>query len=80
MTHVGTAYTAMRFLGMLRHGKISHPFEQRLFFAGEATHANDCSTAHGAHDSGVRAADEAITALTLVASLNATKSGSSGSS
>jgi hypothetical protein len=45
MTHVGTAYTAMRFLGMLRHGKISHPFEQRLFFAGEATNANDCSTA-----------------------------------
>jgi hypothetical protein len=49
--------------------------EQRLFFAGEATHVNDCSTAHGAHDSGVRAADEAITALTSVASLNATKAG-----
>ena len=66
--------------GLLRHGKIGHPFEQRLFFAGEATHAHDCSTANGAHDSGVRAADEAITALTSVASLNATKSGSSGSS
>jgi monoamine oxidase len=34
-----------------------------LFFAGEATSAEDFSTAHGAHDSGVRAATEAIAAL-----------------
>lgn len=40
------------------------PFDDRLFFAGEATSAGDFSTAHGAHDSGARAADEAITALT----------------
>ena len=46
----------MRFQGMLRH-------EQRLFFAGEATHVHDYSTAHGAHDSGVRAAEEAMAAL-----------------
>jgi hypothetical protein len=30
----------------------------------EATHVQDYSTAHDAYDSGVRAADEAITALT----------------
>jgi monoamine oxidase len=39
------------------------PFEQRLFFAGEATHTDDFSTAHGAYDSGLRAAEEAIAAL-----------------
>ena len=43
--------------------RLAQPFEQRVFFAGEATHAGDFSTAHGAHDSGVRAADEVIAAL-----------------
>src|SRR5690349_8239533 len=42
---------------------LARPFEQRLFFAGEATHVDEFSTAHGAHDTGVRAADEAIAAL-----------------
>jgi monoamine oxidase len=42
---------------------LARPFDDRLFFAGEATSAGDFSTAHGAHDSGVRAADEAIAAL-----------------
>jgi len=42
---------------------LAHPFEQRVFFAGEATSAADFSTAHGAHDSGVRAANEVIAAL-----------------
>ena len=59
---------------------LAHPFEQRLFFAGEATHVHDYSTAHGAYDSGVRAAEEVIAALTPVAGTNATKHGSSGSS
>ena len=35
----------------------------QVFFAGEATNPDDFSTAHGAHDSGVRAAEEAIAAL-----------------
>ncbi|MFG1228662.1 flavin monoamine oxidase family protein [Xanthobacter wiegelii] len=39
------------------------PFDGRLFFAGEATHATDFSTAHGAYASGLRAADEAIREL-----------------
>lgn len=42
---------------------LARPFEDRLFFAGEATHPFDFTTAHGAHDSGQRAADEALAAL-----------------
>jgi monoamine oxidase len=37
---------------------LAPPFEDRVFFAGEATNPVDFSTAHGAHDSGVRAARE----------------------
>ncbi|AWV19517.1 amine oxidase [Methylobacterium sp. XJLW] len=43
--------------------RLARPFEDRLFFAGEATHPHDFTTAHGAHDSGQRAADEALAAL-----------------
>ena len=39
------------------------PFKQRLFFAGEATHSCDFSTAHGADDSGLCAAEEVTAAL-----------------
>jgi len=42
---------------------LARPFDGRVFFAGEATSAGDFSTAHGAHDSGVRAAEEAIATL-----------------
>jgi monoamine oxidase len=58
---------------------LAHPFEQRLFFAGEATDVHDYSTAHGAYDTGLRAAEEAIAALTSVAGMNVTKGGSSSS-
>jgi monoamine oxidase len=44
--------------------QLARPFDDRIFFAGEATNRTDFSTAHGAHDSGVRAADEALAALT----------------
>ncbi len=47
-----------------RRQVLAKPFDNRLFFAGEATHATDFSTAHGAYESGLRAADEAILALT----------------
>jgi monoamine oxidase len=57
-----------------------HPFEERLFFAGEATHVHECSTAHGVYGSGVRAAEEAIAALTSAADMKPTVSGLSGSS
>ena len=58
------APTAMPFRGRRRRGtRLARPFEQRLFFAGEATHRHDFSTAHGAYQSGVRAADEVMAAL-----------------
>lgn len=44
--------------------ELARPFERRIFFAGEATSTGDFSTVHGAHDSGVRAANEVIDALT----------------
>lgn len=46
-----------------RRRELAAPWQERLFFAGEATHATDFSTAHGAYDSGRRAAEEAIAAL-----------------
>jgi monoamine oxidase len=41
---------------------LAAPVDERLFFAGEATSPNFFSTAHGARDSGERAAREAIAA------------------
>lgn len=43
---------------------LAEPVDGRLFFAGEATSPNFFSTAHGAQESGVRAAREVLTALT----------------
>ena len=45
--------------------QLARPFAGRLFFAGEATYRTDFSTAHGAYESGVRAAEEAIGALAV---------------
>jgi len=63
MTHVGGSYSHALPGHAAARKNLAHPFEGRIFFAGEATHESDFSTAHGAHDSGVRAADEAIAAL-----------------
>jgi monoamine oxidase len=41
---------------------LAAPVDDRLFFAGEATSPNFFSTAHGAHDSGERAAREVMEA------------------
>jgi monoamine oxidase len=41
---------------------LAAPVDGRLFFAGEATSPHFFSTAHGARDSGERAAEEAIAA------------------
>jgi monoamine oxidase len=41
---------------------LAAPVDDRLFFAGEATSPNFFSTAHGAHDSGERAAQEVMAA------------------
>lgn len=42
---------------------LAEPVDGRLFFAGEATSPNFFSTAHGARDSGERAAKEVLAAL-----------------
>jgi monoamine oxidase len=39
------------------------PVDGRLFFAGEATSPDFFTTAHGARDSGERAAEEVLTSL-----------------
>jgi len=63
MTFVGGAYSHALPGHAAARNELARPFEQRLFFAGEATHRHDFSTAHGAYDSGLRAAEEAIDAL-----------------
>jgi monoamine oxidase len=45
---------------------LAAPVDGRLFFAGEATSPNFFSTAHGARDSGERAAREMMAALTAM--------------
>jgi monoamine oxidase len=44
---------------------LAAPLDGRLFFAGEATSPNFFSTAHGARDSGERAAKEVLTEMKL---------------
>ncbi|MDB5397392.1 MAG: amine oxidase [Rhodospirillales bacterium] len=65
MVRIGGAYSYAVPGHAAARQELARPFEDRLFFAGEATHHYDFSTAHGAYDSGVRAADEAIAALGL---------------
>jgi monoamine oxidase len=47
--------------------ELATPVDDRLFFAGEATSPNFFSTAHGAQESGVRAAKEVIAAIAAAA-------------
>jgi monoamine oxidase len=63
MTFVGGAYSHALPGHAAARKNLALPFEQRLFFAGEATHPDNFSTAHGAYESGRRAAEEAIAAL-----------------
>ncbi|TXM66128.1 FAD-dependent oxidoreductase [Methylobacterium sp. WL120] len=63
MASVGGAYSCALPGRSGARARLARPFEDRLFFAGEATHPHDFTTAHGAHDSGQRAADEAMAAL-----------------
>ncbi len=64
MNRIGGAYSYALPGHAAARTALARPFEDTLFFAGEATSARDFSTAHGAHDSGVRAAGEVISALT----------------
>ena len=63
MTRIGGAYSYALPGQVGARKTLALPFEQKIFFAGEATSVGDFSTAHGAHDSGVRAAMEAMAAL-----------------
>lgn len=63
MASIGGAYSCALPGRSGARAQLARPFEDCLFFAGEATHPSDFTTAHGAHDSGQRAADEAIAAL-----------------
>jgi monoamine oxidase len=63
MTYVGGAYSYALPGHAAQRAALAHSFEQRLFFAGEATSPDNFATAHGAHDSGVRAAEQTIAAL-----------------
>jgi len=56
-SHALPGYAGMR-------AALASPVDGRLFFAGEATSPNFFSTAHGARDSGERAAEEVIAANT----------------
>ncbi len=60
---IGGAYSCALPGQSQARARLARPFEDRLFFAGEATHPFDFTTAHGAHDSGQRAADEALSSL-----------------
>ncbi len=42
---------------------LARPYDDRIFFAGEATHKSDFSTAHGAYATGLRAAEEFLATL-----------------
>jgi monoamine oxidase len=66
MKHIGGAYSYALPGHATARKALARPFDDRIFFAGEATSTGDFSTAHGAHDSGVRAAEEAIAALGLL--------------
>jgi monoamine oxidase len=58
MKHIGGAYSHALPGRAAARQDLARPFDGRIFFAGEATNPADFSTAHGAHDSGVRAAEE----------------------
>jgi monoamine oxidase len=63
MDHIGGGYSyALPGKAQARIA-LARPFDGRLFFAGEATNRHDFSTAHGAYQSGMRAADEVMAAL-----------------
>ncbi len=63
MDHIGGGYSYALPGKVEARVALARPFDERLFFAGEATHRHDFSTAHGAYQSGVRAADEVMAAI-----------------
>jgi monoamine oxidase len=60
---IGGAYSYAIPGAMAARAELARPFDDRLFFAGEATDPHDFTAAHGAYASGRRAAEEALAAL-----------------
>jgi monoamine oxidase len=60
MNYIGGAYSCALPGHAAARKTLALPFDNRVFFAGEATCPGDFSTVHGAYDSGVRAANEVI--------------------
>jgi len=60
---IGGAYSCARPGHADARRMLAQPYDGRIFFAGEATDVRDYSTAHGAYESGQRAAEDAIVAL-----------------
>ena len=61
---IGGSYSHARVGCAGQRQVLAEPVDGRIFFAGEACHRTDFSTAHGAHETGVAAAD-AIMARTM---------------
>ena len=61
--YIGGAYSAALPGEAARRADLGRPLADRLFFAGEATHLEFYSTAHGAYLSGVAAAQDARAVL-----------------
>ncbi|RFB81485.1 flavin monoamine oxidase family protein [Methylovirgula sp. 4M-Z18] len=72
MTYIGGAYSHALPGQAAARRDLARPCEQRIFFAGEATHTYDFSTAHGAYASGLRAAEE-VAAVLAPATLEAAR-------
>ena len=58
------AYSYVKVGGESAQAELAAPVGSRLFFAGEATSPEFFSTAHGARDSGERAAKEVLASRT----------------
>ena len=63
---IGGSYSHARVGCAGQRGVLAEAVDDRLFFAGEACHPTDFSTAHGAYETGVMAADAVVTSMNHV--------------
>jgi monoamine oxidase len=56
------SYSHARIGQAAQRGLLAAPHDDRIFFAGEACSASDFSTAHGAYETGIAAAEDALAA------------------
>ncbi|MFS0771474.1 flavin monoamine oxidase family protein [Sphingomonas sp. 1P08PE] len=57
---IGGSYSHARVGRASERNALAAPVDERLHFAGEACHASDFSTAHGAYETGIAAADAVL--------------------